>query len=284
MIKSDLSIPMSEECASLIIQMLSETIKQLQDKNKETTPDEITFHTCSREVDIKPFPQERCPDCKDKTGNRNFDPVKKLTKLREQVSETNTYHDCIDGNVKPFRAAQCDECVKNYTGLARRNFKPLDRISQIQKQLKDKQLKAEATHRCASCNSLWAIKDSVEFERLQAGNNPDCPHCPASHMAPISKYDKANAALKENALLKMKLQQLEQELMRLPKNCVEWEDSWTWQGDGSDSLNSLVCPILIQPQQLRDIINYRDKRLESERVPIASIYQQRPWWKKPNPT
>lgn len=27
-------------------------------------------------------------------------------------------------------------------------------------------------------------------------------------------------------------------------------DYWVWQGDGEDHLESLVCPVLIQPRQL----------------------------------
>lgn len=31
-------------------------------------------------------------------------------------------------------------------------------------------------------------------------------------------------------------------------------DYWAWQGDGEDHLESLVCPVLIQPQQLIQIL------------------------------
>ena len=40
-------------------------------------------------------------------------------------------------------------------------------------------------------------------------------------------------------------------------NYVKSEGAWRWQGDGEDHLESLTCSILIEPQQLRNIINAR---------------------------
>ena len=33
------------------------------------------------------------------------------------------------------------------------------------------------------------------------------------------------------------------------------EECWIWQGDGSDHLESLCCPVVIHPIDLREIIN-----------------------------
>lgn len=51
------------------------------------------------------------------------------------------------------------------------------------------------------------------------------------------------------------------------------KDYWAWQGDGSDNLQSLVCPVLIQPADLREIIAERDnlRKANEKLVDIAQV-------------
>lgn len=42
--------------------------------------------------------------------------------------------------------------------------------------------------------------------------------------------------------------------IEIADNFVKSQGAWRWQGDGSDHLESLTCPVLIRPQELIDLI------------------------------
>lgn len=52
---------------------------------------------------------------------------------------------------------------------------------------------------------------------------------------------------------------------------AESKNYWIWQGDGEDHLESLTCPILIRPEQLRSLIAERT-RAEADDVRFRAIY------------
>ncbi len=38
------------------------------------------------------------------------------------------------------------------------------------------------------------------------------------------------------------------------QNSINNQEYWAWQGDGEDHLESLTCPIVIQPEDLRKLL------------------------------
>lgn len=51
--------------------------------------------------------------------------------------------------------------------------------------------------------------------------------------------------------------ELEEQLSELKKNQFKTfndEECWIWQGDGSDNLDTLVCPVVISPRDLSELI------------------------------
>jgi hypothetical protein len=47
------------------------------------------------------------------------------------------------------------------------------------------------------------------------------------------------------------------------------DDCWIWQGDGSDSLETLVCPVVISASDLKAIIDQNNQLLTSQKL-VAS--------------
>lgn len=43
---------------------------------------------------------------------------------------------------------------------------------------------------------------------------------------------------------------------------IDHQNWWAWQHDGNDDLESIVCPVLIRPDHLREIIAERDKAFD----------------------
>ena len=62
----------------------------------------------------------------------------------------------------------------------------------------------------------------------------------------------------ENAKLEDKVRDLETRRFRTFND----DECWIWQGDGSDYLESLSCPVVISPHDLRKIIKRRIKRID----------------------
>lgn len=51
-------------------------------------------------------------------------------------------------------------------------------------------------------------------------------------------------------------------LQRIHNDMHLSEGGWIWQGDGSDHLESLACPVVIQPHQLREPVRQQPDRLD----------------------
>ncbi len=49
-------------------------------------------------------------------------------------------------------------------------------------------------------------------------------------------------------------------------------EAWYWQGDGEDHLESLICPILIEAQDLRDLVA---EKVKDERERIITILDRK---------
>lgn len=47
----------------------------------------------------------------------------------------------------------------------------------------------------------------------------------------------------------------------IAEDYIKSEGAWRWVGDGSDNLESLTCPILITPNQLRELL-HRAKKVD----------------------
>lgn len=70
--------------------------------------------------------------------------------------------------------------------------------------------------------------------------------------------DKTDAIILENARLRAASLEREAEIERLRADNALYRakaagDYWAWQGDGSDHLESLVCPVLIRPEKLLEL-------------------------------
>lgn len=51
---------------------------------------------------------------------------------------------------------------------------------------------------------------------------------------------------------------------RVISHRINGGEAWLWQGDGDDHLESLTCPVVIRPEQLRSIITDRYSLAEIE--------------------
>lgn len=52
---------------------------------------------------------------------------------------------------------------------------------------------------------------------------------------------------------------------------------WYWQGDAEDHLESLTCPIIISPEQLRAAIDDERARLLSAVLQVANAWEYGQW-------
>jgi hypothetical protein len=48
-------------------------------------------------------------------------------------------------------------------------------------------------------------------------------------------------------------------------------DYWAWQGDGTDNLQSLVCPVLIPAKDLEAILDKRNRLLAACRTSLGAF-------------
>lgn len=82
---------------------------------------------------------------------------------------------------------------------------------------------------------------------------PEGCNCGASYV---------NGLETELATLRAEVSRLRSEANR--KDCrvvshrISGGEAWLWQGDGHDHLESLTCPVVIQPEQLRGLVAVRD--------------------------
>lgn len=84
----------------------------------------------------------------------------------------------------------------------------------------------------------------------------------------LSKAERAREACK-NAYLKS-----EQENAELKVKVFRYfndEECWIWQGDGSDHLESLVCPVVIHPVDLMRILESESLKADKAKVEVEAI-------------
>lgn len=65
--------------------------------------------------------------------------------------------------------------------------------------------------------------------------------------------------IKENAGMAQQIENLEHDTARLRRLK---DDPWHWQGDGHDDLDTLSCPVLIEPEKLKALLDENAKLRE----------------------
>lgn len=121
---------------------------------------------------------------------------------------------------------------------------------------------------------------------LQDGSRSWCPTCSSPVVLPAKEEQVAElrdglaAAQKEANGLREALQfadarhhelRVANEALHL---AVREKNYWAWQGDGNDHLESLVCPVLIRPEQLRALLNANAAQLHLAQVLLFEIYDE----------
>jgi hypothetical protein len=127
----------------------------------------------------------------------------------------------------------------------------------------------------------WSPESYAEFFEVY-GHYPDCPEIkdvtvgtpvgtqePASKKPSVWSIERAKLVIPEAIEFPEFYSKLLMDIaVALDAAVEEWKESatWIWQGDGSDDLKSLTCPIIIMPDQLRQIV---DKgKQEPKQIPM----------------
>lgn len=103
---------------------------------------------------------------------------------------------------------------------------------------------------------LRTLKSSVldECLRLRAEND----RLQRAYVRPDDLREQLETAQSELTRLRAEVSRLQSDVAR--KDCrvisrrIDGGEAWFWQGDGGDHLESLTCPVIIRPEQLRTMV------------------------------
>lgn len=71
---------------------------------------------------------------------------------------------------------------------------------------------------------------------------------------PVARFPAAAGSCDIAAVLLERLQDENKRLQKIHNDMYLSEGGWIWQGDGTDHLESLTCPVVIAAADLRDIL------------------------------
>lgn len=106
-----------------------------------------------------------------------------------------------------------------------------------------------------SFRSLSDIERIIELMEIESDIRAALKTANIQNRKLLDKTDNLKEKIKDIGYSYRRVEQERDELKILKFKKFNDEECWLYQGDGNDYLESLVCPVVISPEKLIDIIN-----------------------------
>ena len=113
----------------------------------------------------------------------------------------------------------------------------------------------EKLHCHIGARSLSDIKRIIELMEIESDIRAALKSANIQSRKLLDKTNNLKEKIKDIGYSYRRVEQERDELKILKFKKFNDEECWLYQGDGNDYLESLVCPVVISPEKLIDIIN-----------------------------
>lgn len=106
-----------------------------------------------------------------------------------------------------------------------------------------------------TCRALSDINRIIELMEVESDIRAALKAANIQNRKMLDKTENLKEKIKDIGYSYRRVEQERDELRVLKFKKFNEEECWLYQGDGNDYLESLVCPVVISPEKLIDIIN-----------------------------